>query len=187
MTALLRSAISGLFFHSDVVKLRSILCKNLSPPKQIDKLVATYINNTYSTQPDKVTKNVDFRCYKLPYIGKYSSVCKNKVRVLIEKFCKNIDVKLIFKTSKIGEYFSAKDKVPKQLLSMVVYKFVCANCNVCYVGETSRHLTTRVKEHLLSDKSSHVYKHLQSSADCKNICTDACFSVLWIMLLNHTH
>ena len=166
------------FFHKDLKRLRSILCRNLFPPKQIDKLIMTYINNTFSEKTKKATENTDCRYFKLPFIGKYSSVSKNKVRLLVEKFCKNINVKLIFSTCKISEYFSTKDKVPNHLLSMVVYKFVCANCNVCYVGETTRHLTTRVKEHLQSDKSSHVYKHLKSSTECKNTCTEACFSIL---------
>ena len=28
-----------------------------------------------------------------------------------------------------------------------------------YVGETSRHLSTRIKEHLGSDKNTHIFKH----------------------------
>ena len=38
----------------------------------------------------------------------------------------------------------------------------CAGCNSVYVGETCRHISTRVREHLCTDKNSHVYKHLQS-------------------------
>ena len=44
--------------------------------------------------------------------------------------------------------FSVKDPVPVELRSNVVYKFTCATCNSCYVGETSRHLSTRIREHL---------------------------------------
>ena len=52
--------------------------------------------------------------------------------------------------------FSVKDSVPQGLRSRVVYKFSCAGCNASYIGETTRHLRTRAREHLLSDKSSHV-------------------------------
>ena len=61
---------------------------------------------------------------------------------------------------------------------MVVYKFICANCNVCYVDETSRHLATRIKEHLRKDKTSHIFKHLEENDDCRVACTDGCFSIL---------
>ena len=45
--------------------------------------------------------------------------------------------------------FSVKDPVPFDLRSRVVYKFLCAGCNASYIGETSRHLSTRVREHLI--------------------------------------
>ena len=34
------------------------------------------------------------------------------------------------------------------LKSGVVYKLTCPSCSACYVGETTRHLQTRVKEHI---------------------------------------
>jgi len=37
----------------------------------------------------------------------------------------------------------------------VVYKFTCAD-----VGETTRHFSTCVREHLFSDRASHIVKHL---------------------------
>ena len=53
-----------------------------------------------------------------------------------------------------------KDRVPFDLRSYVVYKFVCGNCKADYIGRTKRHLSTRIKEHLETDKKSHVYKQL---------------------------
>ena len=47
-----------------------------------------------------------------------------------------------------------------------------------YVGETSRHLSTRVREHLFSDKNSHIYKDLKSSSASKEVCNENCFAVL---------
>ena len=43
---------------------------------------------------------------------------------------------------------SLKANVKKQLRSRVVYKLMCPGCNTCYVGQTSRHLITRFKEHV---------------------------------------
>ena len=74
--------------------------------------------------------------------------------------------------------FSAKDPVPFALKSHVVYKFVCGSCNASYIGETTRHLATRIKEHLETDKQSHVYKHLLSSSACKLVCDENCFFIL---------
>ena len=71
-----------------------------------------------------------------------------------------------------------KDAVPEGLRTRVVYKFSSASCNACYVGETSRHFSTRVREHLLSDRSLNVFKHLQSSEFCRASCTPDCFEIL---------
>ena len=34
--------------------------------------------------------------------------------------------------------------------------FVCVSSDACYVGETPRHQSTRMKEHLKADKKSHI-------------------------------
>ena len=68
--------------------------------------------------------------------------------------------------------------MPRSLSSCVVYKFTCAECNSVYAGETSQHISTRVREHLSSDKNSHIFKHLQSSDACKNACNETCFTVI---------
>ena len=70
-----------------------------------------------------------------------------------------------------------KDSVPRSLRSCVVYKFTCARCNSVYVGKMCRHISTRVREHLFTDKNSHVYKHLQSSKTCTDSCNESCFKV----------
>ena len=55
----------------------------------------------------------------------------------------------------------------------------CAGCiNACYIGETSRHLSTRMNEHLTSDKSSHIYKHLSESPNCRLLNSPSSFKIL---------
>ena len=51
-------------------------------------------------------------------------------------------------------------------------------CNASYIGETTRHICTRVREHLLSDKSSHIYSHLQPSRAGEDSCATECFTIL---------
>ena len=71
-----------------------------------------------------------------------------------------------------------KDRVPFDLRSYVVYKFVCGSCKADYIGLMKRHLSTRIKEHLETDKKSHVYKHLNESQRCKALISNDCFSIL---------
>ena len=56
--------------------------------------------------------------------------------------------------------FGVKEPIPGGLRSSVVYKFACTGCNACYVSETSWHFSTRVREHLSSDRP----------LKCSNIC-----------------
>ena len=66
--------------------------------------------------------------------------------------------------------FGVKDPIPSGLRSPVVYTFACAGCNACYIIETVRHFSTRVKEHLASDGATHIFKHLQNSKHCRTLC-----------------
>ena len=85
---------------------------------------------------------------------------------------------MVFSSFKIGNLFGVKDPVPDGLRSRVVYKFVCAGCNACYVGETCRHFSTRVREHLVSDRASHIFRHLKGSPHCRALCSADNFHVL---------
>ena len=85
---------------------------------------------------------------------------------------------MVFSSFKIGNLFGVKDPVPDGLRSRVVYKFVCAGCNACYVGETCRHFSTRVREHLVSDRASHIFRHLKDSPHCHALCSADSFRVL---------
>ena len=167
-------------FYKDIKYLTQILKKNLFPTHLIERVINQYVTRVESKVcsvgcvPDKVSTFY----FKLPYIGHYSGVTQKRIRHLIKRYCNNIDIKLIFSSFKIGNLFSAKDPIPSNLRSSVVYKFSCAGCNACYVGETTRHFSTRVREHLATDRASHVYKHLQQSENCRDLCSTNCFSIL---------
>ena len=53
----------------------------------------------------------------------------------------------------------------------MAYKFSFAGCAACYVGEITRHFSTRVREHLETDRASHIFKHLESSKACRSACS----------------
>ena len=55
-----------------------------------------------------------------------------------------------------------------------VNKFAFAGCNAClYVGETTRHFFTRVREH-----QSAIFKHLLNSEHCRALRSVDCFHIL---------
>ena len=111
-------------------------------------------------------------------IGHFSSITQKKIRNFIKRYCNDLDIKLVFSSSRIGNLFGVKDPVPDGLRSRVVYKFVRAGCNACYVGETCRHFSTRVREHLVSDRASHIFRHLKDPPHRRALCSAANFHVL---------
>ena len=80
-----------------------------------------------------------------------------------------MELHLIFQSSnKIESFFKYKDRVPPRVTGGVVYKYTCQECHLTYVGETVRHLYTRISEHKgvsartglpLSNPKSNIYNH----------------------------
>ena len=164
--------------NSDATKLANdlkfigkVLQRNLFPMTLVSKVMSDY---PYEKDNDPAVESgdeeTDLRYFKLPYIGQYSTLVKQKLKNLVIQNCDKIDARFIFISHKVGQYFSNKDLIPKELQSYVVYKFTCGCCNASYIGETSRHLSTRIKEHLESDKESAVYKHLHAKTRQSRLC-----------------
>ena len=100
------------------------------------------------------------------------------IKHLTWRYCKNLDIKLVFAPYKIENLFSAKDDRSKFSRSRLVYKFSCAGFSACYVRETNWHLAARVRESLTSDKNSHSPQHIHWSEKCRAVRSENCFSIL---------
>ena len=48
---------------------------------------------------------------------------------------------------RLRSLFQFKDKIPKLILSGLVYRFKCSGCNATYYGKTKRHFKVRACEH----------------------------------------
>ena len=81
-----------------------------------------------------------------------------------------VDIKLVFSSFKIV------NKLVWKTLSLVGPVRVWFTS--FYVGETPQHLPTRVHEHLVSNGTSHIFRHLQNSQLCRTLCSDECFGIL---------
>ena len=171
-------------FDFDIKNLTNNLLRNLYPKRLIEKLIKKFLDkkldkSQQNHNSEKEKLNEESRYIKLPFIGQFSKTTKNKINNLIKRFCKdNIKVNIVFTTCKIKSYFSTKDILPKCFLSGVIYKFVCQECNSCYVGRTHKYFNTRQSEHLDTDKTSAINKHLQNNNNCKLKNNKNSFSIL---------
>ena len=70
------------------------------------------------------------------------------MRDKVSKNYPHLNLRLIFTNSvTVSSFFRFKDRVPIELVSNAVYLFKCGQCSTQYIGETSRHIITRVCHH----------------------------------------
>lgn len=136
-------------FHVEIEKFRKIFNRNGYPTQLYDKCVRVFLDKIYKPAPKSfnVPKKVMYFC--LPFTGLHSLQIRTQIQKLCSSAYPHIDFRCAFRPIKrLSHFFPSKDRLPKGLRSRVVYSFTCRCCNVSYVGQTARHLHTRVSDHL---------------------------------------
>ena len=137
------------------VFLMTLLIKNVG--FLIDKVIKKYLDYEFSGKQNQLKDKSGVHCFNLPYVGNLSHHVKNKLLKLCKEFYKEIfNIKLVFSSFKIKNYFSYKDPIPNELKSFLVYKIACASCSSSYIGETCRRFKTGIED----------FKHLHSNPTC---------------------
>ena len=168
-------------FSREIDYLKGIFLRNGYPESVFSSCVKRFLDSKFS---DKTSSNITDdkveTIFLVPYIGVPSVIFGRKIRDIFKKYyC--IDVKIVFTSFKVKNYFSLKCRAPLPLLANVVYKFTCLrDANTTYIGKTMRHLVTRVKEHGTSSStsSSAIRDHLQSCEPCKSSYSCDSFSII---------
>ena len=86
--------------------------------------------------------------WKLQYLEQKGETFNKKIKS-INSLLNNAKIKPCYQTLKTSSLFKNKDPVPFGLSSNVVYQYKCERCPERYIGETTRHLETRIREHIL--------------------------------------
>ena len=86
---------------------------------------------------------------KLPFLGSTSFQIRKKLQKLFSDKLTSCNKKIVFTSPvRVKTFFTFKDKLPKMLLSGLVYQYKCGGCNATYYGKTIRHFKVRICEHL---------------------------------------
>ena len=135
--------------HDEVEKLKVIFSKNGYPCKFIDKCVYKFFNKLYMKWDPVHTVPKKELLMVLPFLGTTSWKMKNELIRTFRKILPFCNLKIVFKTNRrLSSCFPFKDRFPKSLLSGVIYKYTCAECNLSYIGCTKRFWEKRLEEHL---------------------------------------
>ena len=86
---------------------------------------------------------------KLPFLGSTSFQIRKKLQKLFSDKLTSCNLKIVFTSPvRVKSFFTFKDKLPKMLLSGLVYQYRCGGCNATYYGKTKRHFKVQICEHL---------------------------------------
>jgi len=86
--------------------------------------------------------------FGLNYINDCSEKFAQNISKLISKNFNYLKCVVYFKKGRnLLSYFSSKIKESNRDTSTGVYRIPCDDCSLCYIGETKRALTLRIREH----------------------------------------
>lgn len=148
------------FHTANIDVVREILINNSCPIDFIDRHVKKRkkeirhktrtligsVNNDYDIHANK--NNIFI---KIPFVSDLS--------LMVKKSLNKFDVRTVSSIpKKLNNIVNLDKDKCSHSLNGIVYKIDCNNCNACYVGQTKRHLSTRIKEHRVGIKK-HVNCH----------------------------
>ena len=100
-------------------------------------------------------------------MGSISTKLKSDLHRTFKNLLSFCNLRVTFKIpSRLNNFFTFKDKVNKEIHSLLVYNYKCSSCNAVYIGKTKRHYKTWISEHIgvsaLTGKT--VKSHSQTSS-----------------------
>ena len=105
----------------------------------IDKCFKMAINKLTIKRPQVTTVEKKTIILSLPYLGAVSLEPRGKLRKSFKGILNCCKLQIVFKSQrKLTKVFRFKDRLPFDLVSIVVHKYTCGRCNCSYYGETDR-------------------------------------------------
>ncbi|CAH8464949.1 unnamed protein product [Schistosoma rodhaini] len=120
---------------------------------ELNRILSTLRDNNY---PKEFLKKIvrkerkaKLQCvqkdWKSTVVIPYRSETSEEIKRILNKH----DIRVYFRTCDTirSSLVKVKDRLPKEEQQNIVYEINCQDCNAAYVGETSRQLKVRLKEH----------------------------------------
>ena len=135
-------------FHLEMSKLQKMFAENGYPSSIFFHCVSSFLESKIYSNFKEAREKPNFgNLLKVPFIGRESVLFAKRVVKVFKEV--DIDITIMYSSTKLGRFFPLKCPTPLALRSGVVYQFksLC-DADWSYIGKTKRHLSTRVKEHL---------------------------------------
>ncbi|CAF4781708.1 unnamed protein product [Rotaria magnacalcarata] len=140
--------------HDEFEFIRKLSFKNGYPIAFVESVIRRQLNLVYEPREIKPPKpETDIVVLRIPYYGNPTHIYGKRVTTAVAAQYPLKQVRVVYDiTARIGHNFTTKDKIPTEFRSGVVYEATCPVCNEKYIGQTCRHLKTRINEHLSYQK-----------------------------------
>ena len=163
-----RACSSWQLFHASIMKAKAILEHNQYPPTFYEPIIQQTLCDIVTPEMPQekqlaadintLSPDVEADTPKYSIFVQYRGKCTEDYARKLHQ-CK-APCNIIMTLRKLKTVLpSLKPQVEKELRSGVIYEVKCAVCNAAYVGQTGRHLITRIKEHQMP--SAPVSQHMR--------------------------
>ena len=137
-------------FHNNLTELQLLLEANQYPPSFYHPLVRKTLDNliTAKTSVPDNQNSVEHKAKPRFLFIEYRGTDTDNFVTQMKKLDNSPKFTVIQTTRKLRTMMpSLKAPIPAKLQSNVVYETTCPGCNAQYIGQTKRHLATRLTEH----------------------------------------
>ena len=85
----------------------------------------------------------------LHYLGKLWLSARSTLEKTICDIFSHATLKVVLRTKiKLSSKFTFKDKISKEIRSLLYYKFQCSSCNALYCGKAKRNFNICISDHM---------------------------------------
>ena len=134
-------------FHNEVQFLLNYFKINGYPEKIIFKVINKFLCSLFYSKPKILTAEKLIMYIKFPFL---SNSCCNFIQKQMGNILKSrypqINFRFVFvNNATIHGFLNHKERLPKDLISGLVYSYLCDACGATYIGCSKRCLRTRVQ------------------------------------------
>ena len=162
---------SSYLFQKEVKFLKSLFLENSYTSSFFETVYDAFMSNQRRNILEETREETEQRriIIKLPFLGRCSKIFAKDFRSLIEDTF-DVQLSVAYTSLKLQSCFQLKNQTPFAFLSNVVYRYDCVS-DPClfYIGQTTRHLVERAREHLeYADKNSAIGAHISTCQSCRS-------------------
>ena len=112
-------------FNEELSFLKQVFLKNGYPLPFIDNCFKTFVDKFFIKRPQLITVEKKTLFLSLPYLGEISLQTRTKLRKSLKGLLNSCKLQIVFKSQrKLSNVFCFKDRLPSDLVSGVVCKYV---------------------------------------------------------------